>query len=261
MRAYQAIRPVVVHDRTAPPQLHIPCLWLWWNGRIEGVCVPGQRGAAMRISAYVGVLMMSMTGIGLAQDAGAIRLPPPETAGGMPLMQALKLRHSAREFDRKPLPPQLLSNLLWAAGGVNRASGQRTAPSARDWREIDVLAITADGAYRYDPPTHALAEVAAGDLRSLTGTQDFVPSAPLNLVYVAELDRMSGAGVEDQALYSATDAGFMAQNVYLYGASAGLAVVVRGLVDRDKLAAVLGLDTRQRIILAQSVGYPAGSSE
>ena len=204
---------------------------------------------------------MSMTGTGLVPDAGTIRLPPPETTGGMPLMQALKVRQSARAFDSKPLLPQLLSNLLWAAGGVNRPSAQLTAPSARDWREIDVLAITADGAYRYDAPTHTLVKVAAGDIRPLTGTQDFVPGAPLNLVYVADLDRMRGAGAKDKAFYSATDTGFMAQNVYLYCASAGLAVVVRGLVDRDKLAAALGLGAHQRVILAQSVGYPAGSAE
>jgi SagB-type dehydrogenase family enzyme len=204
--------------------------------------------------------MMSMMGTGQAQDSGTIKLPPPETAGGMPLMQALKARHSTREFGSRPLPPQVLSNLLWAANGVNRPdSGKRTAPSARDWREIDVYLTTAEGAYRYDPPTHTLIRVAAGDLRPLAGVQDFVASAPLNLVYVADLGRMSGAGAEDKAFYSATDTGFIAQNVYLYCASAGLAVVVRGLVDREALGAALGLGKHQRITLAQSVGYPAGS--
>lgn len=213
----------------------------------------------MRGWRVAGVLMMSMMGTGQAQDAGTIQLPPPETAGGMPLMQALKARHSTREFGSKPLPPQVLSNLLWAASGVNRPeTGQRTAPSAHDWREIDVYVTTADGAYRYDPAAHALRRVAAGDLRHLTGVQDFVAHAPVNLVYVADLDRMSGAGAEDKAFYSAADAGFIAQNVYLYCASAGLAVVVRGLVDRDALGAALGLKKHQRIILAQSVGYPAG---
>jgi SagB-type dehydrogenase family enzyme len=204
--------------------------------------------------------MMSVMGTGLAQETGAIRLPPPETAGGMPLMQALKARHSTREFAGKPLPPQVLSNLLWAASGVNRPeSGQRTAPSAHDWREIDVYVTTADGAYRYDPPTHTLIKVVAGDVRHLTGVQDFVATAPVNLVYVADLDRMSGAGAEDKALYSAADAGFVAQNAYLYCASAGLAVVVRGLIDRDALGAALKLGRHQRIVLAQSVGYPAGT--
>lgn len=204
---------------------------------------------------------MGMTGTGQARETGAIRLPPPETAGGMPLMQALKARHSTRAFGSQPLPPQLLSNLLWAASGVNRPeSGQRTAPPAHDWREIDVVVATADGVYLYDPPAHTLTRVAAGDIRHATGVQDFVVAAPLNLVYVANLERMSEAGAEDKAFFSATDAGFIAQNVYLYCASAGLAVVVRGLVDREALGAALGLGTHQRVILAQSVGYPASSA-
>ena len=216
----------------------------------------------MGVWQVAGVLMMSVMGSAVAQETGAIRLPSPETTGGMPLMQALKARHSSREFGNQPLPPQVLSNLLWAAGGVNRPhSGARTAPSAHDWREIDVYVATADGAYRYDPPTHTLQQVVAGDIRPLTGVQDFVATAPVNLVYVADLDRMSGAGAEDKAFYSAADAGFIAQNVYLYCASAGLAVVVRGLVDRDALGAALGLGKHQRIILAQTVGYPAGSGK
>jgi SagB-type dehydrogenase family enzyme len=208
----------------------------------------------------VGVLMMSMMGSGLAQETETIRLLPPEMAGSMPLMQALQARHSTREFDSQPLTPQVLSNLLWAANGVNRPDlGKRTAPSAHDWREIDVYMATADGAYRYDPPSHTLIRVVAGDIRKLTGVQDYVATAPLNLVYVADLNRMTEASADDKAFYSATDAGFIAQNVYLYGASAGLAVVVRGLVDREALGAALGLGKHQRIILAQSVGYPVCS--
>jgi SagB-type dehydrogenase family enzyme len=205
--------------------------------------------------------MMSVMGSAGAQDTTeTIRLPPPETTGGMPLMQALKARHSTREFAGQPLPPQVLANLLWAASGVNRPdTGQRTAPSARDWREIDVYVTTADGAYRYDPPTHTLVWVATGDLRKLTGVQDFVATAPLNLVYVANLDRMGEAGAEEKARYSAADTGFMAQNVYLYCASAGLAVVVRGLIEREALGAALRLGRHQRIMLAQTVGYPAGA--
>lgn len=210
----------------------------------------------------VGVLMMSVLGTGLAQGTESIKLPPPEIEGGMSLMQALKERHSTREFASKPLPLQVLSNLLWAANGVNRPdSGRRTAPSAHDWREIDVYVATEEGAFRYDPPTHALSRVAAGDLRYLTGVQDYVSTAPLNLVYVADRDRMLEADADDKAFYSATDAGFIAQNVYLYCASAGLAVVVRGLIDRDPLAAALGLGRHQRIILGQSVGYPVGGKK
>jgi SagB-type dehydrogenase family enzyme len=209
----------------------------------------------------LGVLMMvmGMLGSAAADEATTVRLPPPETGGGMPLMQALLARHSTREFDARPLPAQQLANLLWAAGGINRAeTGKRTAPSARDWREIDVYAVIADGAFRYDARSHSLVRVAAGDLRALTGAQDFVAKAPLNLVYVANFGRMGDASEHDQAFYSATDTGFMAQNVYLYCASAGLGVVVRGLVDREALAAALGLGSRQRVTLAQTVGYPAG---
>ncbi|MGE5320656.1 MAG: nitroreductase family protein [Hyphomicrobiaceae bacterium] len=213
----------------------------------------------MRLWAFMGVMMMGTTQAVLAQETGTIRLSPPDTVGGLPLMQVLKARHSTREFGSKPLPAKVLSNLLWAANGVNRLdTGARTAPSAHDWREIDVYAVTADGAYRYDAPTHTLRQVAAGDLRHLAGVQDFVASVPLNLVYVADLDRMSGAGAEDKVFYSSTDAGFVAENVYLYCASVGLAVVVRGLIDRAALGAALGLGGHQRIILAQSVGYPAG---
>ncbi|MFN3544762.1 MAG: SagB/ThcOx family dehydrogenase [Thiobacillus sp.] len=148
----------------------------------------------------------------MAQETGTTKLPAPETAGGMPLMQALKARQSSREFADKVLPPQRLSNLLWAANGVNRPdTGKRTAPSARDWREVDVYVVMAAGAYRYDAAKHVLVKVADGDLRHLAGKQDFVATAPLNLVYVADLDRMSGASAEDKALYSATDTGFIAQ--------------------------------------------------
>lgn len=187
-----------------------------------------------------------------------IELPPPEAVSDMTLMQALRARRSSREFAARPLSPQLLANVLWAANGVNRpASGGRTAPSANGWREVDVYATTADGAYRYDPPSHALEQVAAGDLRDKTGVQDFIAVAPLDLVYVADATRMDGASEDDRAFYSATDAGFMAQNVYLVCASSGLAVVVRGWIDRDRLAGALALGLDQRVILAQSVGYPA----
>ena len=208
-----------------------------------------------------GLLMMSVMGTGLAQETDAIKLLPPEMEGGKPLMQALKERHSTREFGSKPLPPQVLSNLLWAASGVSRPdSGKRTAPSARDWREIEVYVTMAEGAYRYDPQTHTLKRVVAGDIRKLTGVQDFVATAPVNLVYVADLNRMIDVGAEQKALYSATDTGFIAQNVYLYCASAGLATVVRGSVDREVLGKALGLGSHQQIILAQSVGYPASSA-
>ncbi|KPK38876.1 MAG: nitroreductase [Gammaproteobacteria bacterium SG8_47] len=202
--------------------------------------------------------LILLTGAGYAQERGAIKLPAPVMTGGMPLMQALKARHSTREFSGKALSPQVLSNLLWAAAGVNRPdSGKRTAPSARNWREIDIYITLPEGAYRFDANEHVLLPVRSEDLRAQTGVQDFVARAPVNLVYVANLDRMQGASSEHQDLYAAADTGFIAQNVYLFCASEGLATVVRGSVDREALAPMLGLGEWQRIILAQTVGYPA----
>ena len=211
----------------------------------------------MRKWTLLGMLCLGLMSAAVAQEVGMVKLPAPDMHGGKPLMQALQARHSTREFSAKALPQQELSNLLWAAAGVNRPqSGQRTAPSARDWREIDVYVAMADGVYLYEPVAHALRRVVAGDLRARTGVQDFVATAALNLIYVANLDRMHDADAEQKNFYSATDTGFIAQNVYLYCASAGLGTVVRGSVDREALAAALGLKPQQKIILAQSVGYP-----
>jgi SagB-type dehydrogenase family enzyme len=193
----------------------------------------------------------------LAQGGGAITLPPPQTTGTLSLMQALRLRRSAREFSSRPLAPDVLSTLLWSAFGVNRPdSGGRTAPSAHNWQEIEVFVALPDGAYRYDAREHVLRLVAAGDLRAATGVQDFVAAAPVNLVYVADFGKMGDASAEDRTFYASADAGFVAQNVYLYCATADLACVVRGLVDRRKLAPALQLRIDQRIVLAQTVGYP-----
>lgn len=206
------------------------------------------------------LLFSSMMMVGVAAFAGGTevaRLLPPQTTGGMPLMQALQARHSAREFSDKPLPGQILSDLLWAAQGVNRPeTGKRTAPSARDWREIDVYLVKADGVFVYQPDGHALRKVSERDLRALTGKQDFPAEAALNLVYVADTRRMVDADEQQRQFYAAADAAFIAQNVYLFCASSGLAVVVRGLVDKDALVAALGLGPHQAIILAQTVGYP-----
>lgn len=208
----------------------------------------------MRPWIWLGAMVL---GLATAEAGELMKLPPPQMTGGMPLMQALHARHSTREFAGKPLAPQLLSNLLWAAAGVNRPdSGKRTAPSARDWREIDIYVATAEGTYIYQPDAHTLRLVVARDVRALTGKQDFVATAPLNLVYVADEQRMPEANAEDMQRYAAADTGFIAENVYLFCASVGLNVVVRGLVDRPALAAVLGLAPHQQIVLAQTVGYP-----
>ncbi|WP_028006957.1 SagB/ThcOx family dehydrogenase [Solimonas flava] len=183
-------------------------------------------------------------------------LPPPRL-NDCTLRDALRLRRSTRSFGPQPLSDQELSDLLWAASGINRADAAgRTAPSARHWQEIDVYAALRGGLYRYEPATHALRRLIEADLRALTGEQDFVGRAPLNLVYVADLSRVDAGDEQERRFYTAADAGFIAQNVYLCCAAIGLATVVRGLVDRRRLAAAMGLRAEQRVLLAQTVGHP-----
>ncbi len=191
-------------------------------------------------------------------DAAPAALPRPVTEGGKPLMDALKDRRSAREFAPKKLSGQTLSDLLWAAWGVNRSDGRRTAPSAVNWQEIDVYVCTAEGASLFDAKEHALKPIVAEDLRALTGTQGFVKDAPVNLVYVADFSKMKMDGVSQEVKtnWAYADAAFISQNVYLFCSSEGLSTVVRALIDRPTLAKALKLRADQSIILAQSVGYP-----
>ena len=189
----------------------------------------------------------------------AIQLPAPQTAGGRPLMQVLKDRHSYRDFSAQNLPDQMFSNLLWAAYGVNRPdSGGRTAPSARNWQETDIYVARYDGLFLYDAKANELKPVLPEDIRGATGLQPFVKDAPVNLVFVADYSKM-GKNESDNATWSAADASFISQNVYLFCASEGLATVVRGMVDRPTLAKAMGLRDDQRVVLAQSVGYPQAS--
>lgn len=192
-----------------------------------------------------------------ADEKSAIKLLPPQTEGGKPLMQALKDRKSTRAFASKELPPQILSNLLWAACGINRPdSGLRTAPTAKNMQEIDIYLVKAEGVYLYDAKANALVPVLAGDIRALTGQQAFVKSAPINLVYVSDLSKMGGQATQDIDFYAATDTGFVSENVYLYCSSAGLATVVRGWVNKAELANAMKLRPDQRVVLVQTVGYP-----
>jgi len=150
----------------------------------------------------------------------------------------------------------VLSDLLWAAFGVNRPDGGRTAPSAIDAQEIDVYVALPAGAYLYDAKANALELVAASDLRRVTGYQDFVDEAPLDLVYVADHSRMKMVPVGSRESYASAAAGAIAQNVYLYAASTGLATVIRAWIDRAAIADALGLTHEQQVLLSQTVGYP-----
>ncbi len=192
-----------------------------------------------------------------ADDLKTIQLLKPQFEKGKPLMQVLKNRSSSRSFSEEKLPLQVLSNLLWAAFGVNRTdSGKRTAPSARNWQEIDIYVAMAEGLFLYDAKNNLLKQILSEDIRAMTGKQDFVKEAPVNLIYVADLSKMGSASGEDKEIYSAADTGFIGQNVYLYCASEGLATVMRGYIDRQALAKAMKLGPDQKVTLAQSVGYP-----
>ena len=162
-------------------------------------------------------------------------------------------RFYSRAFSPKPLPQQALSNLLWAAFGINRPeTGGRTAPSALNKQEIDLYLAMADGLFLYNAKANSLRQITTMDMRPLTGKQPFVAGAPLNLVYVADLSKTKS---EDARIYSAVGAGAIAENVYLFCASSGLATVVRGSVDKAVLGKAMGLRADQEIILTQTVGY------
>jgi nitroreductase len=193
-------------------------------------------------------------------SATSISLPPTGRQGGLPLMEALAKRRSSRDFARDPLPLPLLSDLLWAAYGMNRTDGGRTAPSALNSQEIDVFVALPSGAYRYDAAAHELHLVAASDLRRVTGYQDFVDEAPLDLVYVADHARMGLVPVAQRESYASAAAGAVAQNVYLFAASNGLATVIRAWIDRAAIADALGLTHDQQVLLSQTVGYPKAVS-
>ena len=192
-----------------------------------------------------------------AQEPTVMDLPVPRDDGGKPLIQALRSRRSIREYADRPLPTQVLSDLLWSAFGINRpASGDRTAPYWRHIMVIDVYAAMADGVWLYDPRRHVLISHLRADIRAQTGMQDFVATAPLNLVYVAHGERMQDITPEERRLYASVDTGFIGQNVYLFCASEGLATVFRGAVDYKKLAGTMQLGSDQFVTFAQTVGYP-----
>jgi nitroreductase len=221
------------------------------------------RGNTMmtRRQANAGILasaaLAAAPAVAVAQELKPRDLPPPRSEGGQSLTAALRLRRSTREYSDLPLPAQILSDLLWAAFGINRpASGDRTAPYWRHIMVIDVYLAMADGVWLYEPKTHKLLSYMKEDFRAQTGLQDFVATAPLNLVYVAHGERMMDVIPEERRLYACVDASFIGQNVYLFCASEGLATVFRGAVDGPKLGKALKLPDQQFVTFAQTVGYP-----
>lgn len=191
-------------------------------------------------------------------ESDTVDLPRPLFPPGALLEDALKRRRSDRAFRDDALPLETVATLLWAACGVNRAAdGHRTSPSAHNWQEVSVFAVLAEGAYRYEPAGHRMLLVDTQDRRRVTGLQDFVAAAPLNLVYVTDFARMQDCPVAQRSFFAGADAASAAQNVSLCCAAMGLANVVRALIDRRALAIALRLSQTERIALAQTIGLAA----
>jgi len=193
-----------------------------------------------------------------AQEKKQIMLPSPNTEGGKPFMETLKDRHTTRAFTKEKLSDQQLSNLLWAAFGINRQeSGKRTAPSAMNNQETDIYVCLSNGVFLYDAKKNCLNLVTEEDYRKYMGRQDFVADAPVILLYVSDYSKMGDKiPSEKKDFYSAVDVGYISQNVYLYCASENLGTVVLGSVDGQKVKEILKLKDDQKVLLSQCVGYP-----
>jgi nitroreductase len=183
------------------------------------------------------------------------KLPKPEIKGGKPLMIALRDRCSTREFSNNELTPQQISNLLWAANGINRTETVgHTAPSACNRQDIDIYVALKSGTYLYDSKEHRLEKKMDEDIRTGIGMQPFVKEAPICLVYIADFTKTCGDD-SSKIIYSSADAAYISENVYLFCASENLATVVLGMVNRSFLRNKLSLTKEQKVIFAQPVGY------
>jgi SagB-type dehydrogenase family enzyme len=223
---------------------------------------------AVVASLITGLVLCLSPCFSTAQEQEVVKLPPPQNDGGMPLMKALSLRKSTRgDFGPEtPLSMQTISNLLWAANGINRpGTNHRTAPSAVDWQNIDIYVLTADGVFLYDPAQHSLKVIVDEDMRANAGLegssagpmrQDFAKTAPVSLVYIADLTKtksMNYGGESVGLWWSAVGVGAIAQNVYLFCASENLACIVRAMVDADKLSQVFKLGPDQKVMLTSTI--------
>ena len=188
-----------------------------------------------------------------------IQLPKPKIHGK--LMKALKNRSTYRNFSSKEISLQLLSEVLWAAYGVNNErTGRRTVATAFNVREMFIYVLTKDGSFLYDAPKQMLVQITDEDTRELVATQDFVKNVPVHLIYVADLKLLLSQSPEWShgfvEGYSTMHTGQIAQNVYLYCASKRLGTVVRDVVNEEVLGKKLKLDENRKIIISQVIGYP-----
>lgn len=184
-----------------------------------------------------------------------IKLPAPERKGGMALYEALNNRQTNRTFSDEPISEQMLSNMLWCAGGINREDGKLTSPTARNAQEIDIYVFLPTGVYLYLPKENILKMVVPEDMRAKISANSKMPyEAPVTLLFYANYDKMKSFNEEGRTFYGATDAGFVSQNVYLYCAANKLNTVVMGAIDREVLGKIINVNGKA--ILAQPVGFP-----
>ena len=210
----------------------------------------------MKISSFILVMFFFVTTMN-AQDVKQIKLPSPDKTKGAPVMKAFNDRHSDRTYASEKLTQQDLSDLLWAANGINRPDGKRTAPSCRNLQEIGVYVILPEGAYLYDEKANVLTLLTEGDYRTaVAGGQDFVKSAPVCIVLSADLTRFGGTINESTKLMASVDVGIVCQNINLACAGLGLATVPRATMDQTTLKRVLKLKDTDLLLMNNPVGYP-----
>ena len=203
---------------------------------------------------YLAFFALLTINTAIAQDL--VKLPEPDKTGGKPLMQALNERSSSRDFINKDLTEQQLSDLLWAAYGINRPEdGKHTTPTSRNKQDIEIYVTVKKGVFLYIPEEHALTQISNEDLRKVTGKQPFVKDAAVNLVYVSDFNKLGNSDDNTKMMTAATHCGFIGQNVYLYCASEGLISVFRAWIDKNEIREALQLKENQKVIYSQTVGY------
>ncbi len=203
------------------------------------------------------LITVTLLSSSLFSQQEVVELPAPEKEGGKPLMEALNERHSAREFANKKMPEQTLSNLLWAAYGINREeAGKHTTPTSRNVQDMQIYVTTQDGAFLYQPEKNALKKVVDEDTRAAMGEQEFTTNAAVNLIYVSDFSKYEGDDKTSKQITASAHCGFIGQNVYLFCASEGLNTVFRAWIDKDLIHDKLKLAENQHVIYTQTVGYP-----
>ena len=203
------------------------------------------------------LLLFSTAGLVFGQAPEKIKLNPPDLKKGLPVMQALEKRASATEFDTTMLRLQDLSDLMWAANGINRPeNGKRTAPSARNSQDIDLYACLPYGTYLYEPKEHSLKLVAEGDHRPLAaGSQAHFAKAPVICLLVSDISRFQGSDDSVKLVWAAMDGGIVSQNIGIFCAGTGLKTRPRAWMEKDKLREALHLRETQHPILNNPVSY------